>query len=169
MSKNGRWSNYKGKLEAFLPEADFQKKVEEVKSSFVGLSATELSRVLVMTRNEKRDMEDHIKSYNIELEALSQLLVANLEASEIQKIGLDSGETVFLHSEPFSSIEDRDAVMGFIKKNKLGNLLTLHFKTLNAMVKERLSDGKPAIPGVRVFLKTSARITGGRTNSQDSE
>ena len=156
----------KANLEPFQQPPDYQSKVNESKSSFVGLDAPGLARAFNSARNRKRGHESVIKEINVELEALSQLLVEHLDTATISKLTLDTGETVFTQSEPYCSVEDKILLRAWIENNGLEELLTINFRTLNALTKERLIDGKAAPSGVKVFLKTSARIHGGSNGEE---
>ncbi len=160
MAKNGKWAGFKDKLQPFKQEDSWQQKIDEMKSQFVGCDTAELARALVMARNFKQGHEERVKSYNTEIEALSQLLVDNLESSEIQKVGLATGETVYLQSEPYATVTDKPKVMAWLKKHKMQALFSIHWKSYNSLIKEMLIDGKPVPDGTSVFMKTSARITG---------
>lgn len=160
MAKNGKWSTLRGKLESFKQPQEWQEKVNEAKAAFIGCDTAELARAFAMTRREKQGLEEQVKKFNTELEALSQLLVDNLEGAEIQKVGLASGECVYLQSEPYATIVDRTKVMGWLKAHKMQSLFTVHWKSFNSLVKELLIDGKAVPPGAEVYLKTSARMTG---------
>lgn len=169
----GRWAKFKGKFEKFVLNSDKPKwleKVEEAKASFIGLDKKELARAFTITRREKKKAEAEVSSCSATMEALSQLLVENLEAEEIQKIKLDSGETVYLQDEPYATITDRPSVIEWLKKHKMGALLTVHFKTYNSIIKERIENGEEIPPGTKIFLKTSARVTGGpRIEGEEDE
>ncbi len=104
---------------------------------------------------------------NVEIEALSQLLVDALETQNIQKVELASGAICFLQDTPYPVVKDREAVMAWIKKQKMTSLLSVHYQTLKAMTNERLIAGKPLIPGTEVFLKTQARIRNASNGDSD--
>lgn len=157
----GKWNGLKGKLPAFEQEPAWQAKVEEAKSQYVGLDTAELAREFKSQRANKKQREDEVSQINIHLESLSQLLCADLESSQLQKVQLGTGETVYVQVEPYCSVQDRQAVLDWIRKKKLTAMLSVQWQTLNAFVKECLVNGKPAPPGVNVFLKTSARLRGG--------
>jgi hypothetical protein len=157
----------KANLEPFQQPPDFQSRVNERKEEFIGLDAPELTRAFNSARNLKHGHEGVIKAINIELEALSQLLVEHLETATISKLTLDTGETVFTQSEPYCSVEDEVLLRAWIENNGLEELLSINFRTLNALTKERLIDGKAPPSGVKVFLKTSARIHGGSNGNQE--
>lgn len=162
----GKWDALKGKLPAFEVEPEYQQKVDEAKLSYVALDAADMARAYKLRREAKRDLEEIISSHNLHLEALSQLLINNLEAESLQKIQLGTGETVFLQSEPYSSVIDKKKLMDYIKKNKMTDCLIVHFKTLGSLNKERLINGQAPLPGTKVFIKTAARIRGGNDNEE---
>jgi hypothetical protein len=160
-----KWSGLKEKLPAFEQEPAWQAKVEEKKKEYIGLDTAELAREFRNARQTKKQYEDCIAVCNMDLEALSQLLINDLESSQMQKVQLATGETVYIQIEPYCSVQDKSAVMEWIKKKKLTAMLSVQWQTLNAFVKEQLVTGKPSPPGVAVFLKTSARLRGGNSNT----
>lgn len=163
----GKYNGLKHTLPKFELEPDFRAKVEEAKSSYIGLEAPDLAREFKLQRNGKQLLEANVKNINVHLEALSQLLVENLEGAEIQKIKLASGETVYLSDEPYTCIVDRGVLMDWLRRKKLTQLFTVQWQTLNAMTKDMLIQGKPTPPGTTVYMKTSARLRGG--NSQEEQ
>jgi hypothetical protein len=163
----GKWSKLKGKIPKFEIDSSWQEKVDESKKAYIGLDSTELTREFARRRAMKKTLEGHISLENTELEAISQILINDLEGSEIQKIGLTTGETGYIQDEPYSSVEDKKKLMAWVKKKKLQDLLTLNWQTLNGMVKNLLVDGKPAPPGVKVSMKTSFRLRGGSSNEDE--
>lgn len=164
----GKWSKLKDKLPKFEIDSSWQEKVNEAKEKYVALNVTELTREFARHRTMKKKLEAEVSLQNTELEAISQLGIRELEGSEIQKITLDTGETGYIQDEPYSSVEDKKKLMAWIKRSKLTDLLTVHWQTLNGMVKERLGEGKPLPPGVKAFMKTSFRLRGG-SKDEDGE
>lgn len=154
----GKYDKLKGKLPAFQQEPSFQQKVDEAKSQYQALDTPELARTFSSERLKKKQCEAAQAMINVELEALSQLLVENFEASGLAKLSLETGETCFTQTEPYSSVSDQAALLAEIKKQKMQSLLTLAWATMNALNKERLISGKPPLPGTTVFLKTSVRL-----------
>lgn len=164
----GKYAKLKGKLEKFQVDPSWQEKIDEAKKEYVGLDTAEMAREFGMHRRVKQNLEAQIKLENTHLEALNQLLVGDLDGSELQKITLTTGETGYIQDEPYSSIEDREALMAWTKKKKLLKMLTWHWQTLNGMVKEFLIDGKPLPPGVKCYLKTSFRLRGGAKDEEEA-
>jgi hypothetical protein len=162
----GKYDKLKGKLPAFQQEASFQQKVDILKSDRSKLEATALVEMFSLARQKKKSFEAEVSEVNIELEALSQLLVENFEASGLAKLQLATGETCYTQTEPYSSVQDQAALLAEIKKQKMQSMLTLAWGTMNALNKERLVAGKPPLPGTQVFLKTSVRLRGGNEPSE---
>lgn len=163
----GKYDALKGKLPMFQQEPSFQRKVEEMRNRYQAqhgdlLTSSELARIFNSVRQIKKKLEEEISTVNIELEVLSQLLVENFEASGLSKIQLTTGETCYTQTEPYSSVSDQQALLAFIKKQKMQNLLTLQWQTMNSLNKERLTAGKSPLPGTEVFLKTAVRLRGGK-------
>lgn len=148
-------------LPPFQEEGTYQEKINESKSTMIGLDTADVARVFVKTRNEKKALEAEISALNVVLEACSQLLVAQLEGQDVQKLTLTTGETVFLQSEPYPSVESKDQLRTWVLEQNMEEILSVHYQTLVGMVKDRLSNGEEPPPGVSVFLKTKARCRGG--------
>jgi hypothetical protein len=157
----GKYDTLKTKLPKFEQEPTFQAKVDEIKSQYQALDAPELARIYSLERRRKKDFEEQIADLDVGLEAISQLLVDQMEAGGLMKFSLASGECCFQQTEPYSSMQDQQALMTWIKKQRLQSLLTLQWQTMNALNKERLVAGKPPLPGTAVFLKTSIRLRNG--------
>jgi hypothetical protein len=162
-----KYDSLKGKLPGFQQEASFQEKVNAIKDEFSALEKGDLAREFAKARIQKKELEAQISDLNVGLEALSQLLNEHLEAEGMNKFQLVTGETCYQQIEPYSSVADQGALFAFIKKQKMRNLLTLPWGTMNALNKERLTSGKPAMPGTQVFLKTSVRMRGGSSSETE--
>lgn len=163
----GKWTSLKTKLPKFEAEPEYAAKVEEIKGQFIGLATAELAREFKRARAQKKEFEEQVYDLNVGLEALSQLLIADLEARAIQKMQLTTGETVYIQDEPYASVADQAALLAWVKKQKLTGLLSLNWQTMNGIVKEHLAAGRPAPPGVKVFMKTSARLRNGASGSEE--
>jgi hypothetical protein len=163
----GKYDKLKGKLPAFQQEPSFQQKVDEAKSEYLALEPSDLARTFSSVKQRKKSFEDLISIANIELEALSQMLVENFEVTGLSKFQLSTGETCYQQTEPYSSVMDQEALLAWVKKEKMQALLSLAWATMNALNKERLVAGKAPLPGTAVFLKTSVRLRGGSSDSQE--
>ncbi len=162
----GKWRSFKDKLPKFEVEPEYAARVEEKKKEYIGLDTAEMAREFKVIRAAKKAAEEAISGLNLELEALSQLLVNDLETQSISKLTLQTGETIFISDEPYASLDDKEALMAWVKKKKMQSLLTLNWQTMNSLAKELLSAGKPIMPGVKVWLKTSVRLRNGNSSEE---
>jgi len=168
VAKNGKYRHRRGKLPKFENPPAWQEKIGEAKGSYFGLSTTELGREFASFKIQKNTAEAGIKEMNTQMEALSQLIVERLEDGDLEAIELANGIKVGIKDEPYTSIEDQKKFYAWIKKTKQTGLLKINFQTLNAMTKEMIITGKKNPPGTKVFMKTSAKVTGIK-NSEEEE
>ncbi len=154
-------------LPAFQEESTWQEKIDEEKQSYVGLDTAELARTFARARNLKKEYEEQVKGCVLQMEALSQLLIQDLEDQDIRSITLSTGETVYLQAEPYPATTDRGLLRGWIMDTGQVEVLTVNYQTLVGITKERLLNGLEPPPGVEVFLKMKARCRGG--SSAESE
>ena len=169
MAKNGKYRHLRGKLAAFENPPDWQEKVTVSKKSYLKLDTVELGREFASFKTQKSNLEANIKELHTELEALSQMIVERLEAGDMEAIELADGIKVGIKDEPYVSIDDKEKFYAWIKKTKQTKLLTINFQTLNGMTKEMLIAGKSNPPGTKVFLKTSAKVTGIKSTNGEND
>jgi hypothetical protein len=169
----GKYSKLRGKLPAFENESSYQAKVEEEKTLILDdadnnedANVTRLSALFATVTEAKRAAEEKVSAYNVQLEALSQLIVDALTNQGIEKVSLANGATVYLQDGTYPGIEDETKFYGWLHKQKMDNLLSLNYQTLKGIVNEYLQSGKPLPPGTRCFLKTQARVRNGNSNEE---
>src|SRR2546428_2154721 len=169
-----KYTQLRGRLPAFREEASYQQKVDAAKDFVLGQTSNPrdanvnfLARLFAERRAQKDAHEEAIHELNVELEALSQLLVAALEDQALEKVELAAGGSVGIKDTPYTSVSDKAKFMAWIKRNRMADLLTVNHQTLNGLNNERLVAGQPAIPGTEVFLKTRARLYGVGRNGEE--
>lgn len=172
----GRWSKLRHKLPAFEPEPGWQEQVDAAKKKLMSgarnpeaASTARLGRVFATTKRRKQTLEHKIKRLNVELEALSQVLVEALEDQELTKVELRGGVTLYISDEPYVTVENKQKMFRWIKANRAIYLLSIHHGALNAFVKDRLAAGMGAPAGAKVYMKTSIRAHGLRGNGVKDE
>lgn len=181
----GKWSGLKGTVPSAPVDQDFQQKVnlavikvridDDIRASDVTgpvdtyedypeqftpfklntLTKTAKARLFCKIRDHKDQLETQVKELNVDLEALSQLLVHEMEGEGLDLFRLDSGDSLSIKDEPYCSVADKNIFINWIKDSRMEDLLTVHYQTLSAMTKQRLESGKPAPPGIKVFMKSS--------------
>lgn len=152
-----KWTAFKTKLPRLVPAVDWQTKVDQAKVSFKKADHRALARRLRQVKAEKDELESQIKAINVVEEALSQLLLDWMEQNGTDKISLADG-TLYVRDEPYVRIADREALIQWLKKNKHEDLLSVHWQTLNALVKERMIAGQVNPAGCEVFMKTTVSL-----------
>jgi hypothetical protein len=163
----GKYDKLKGKLPTFQQDSTFQQKVDEAKNAYQSRDMTSLVTMCSSVRQKKENLNDQIASLNVELEAISQLLGQHFEDAGLSKLTLEDGTTCYTQTEPYSSVSNQSILLAFIKKQKMSNLLSLAWGTMNAMNKERLVSGKPPLPGTQCFLKTFVRLREGAAQTEE--
>src|SRR6266705_497324 len=106
-----KYARLRNSLPAYEQESTFQMKVEEWKKHSYGenpedANLSSLTATFTAKRQEKEILEEEISEINVSLEALSQMIVANMQANEQDSVRLSSGATVFLSYEVYPSVED---------------------------------------------------------------
>jgi hypothetical protein len=181
----GKYTAFRHKLPAYEQSAEASglaawfAKVDAYKQQLVGAENFEHANAAYLAREyaerdaKKKQLEALISQLNIELEAISQIGVAALEESGTQKIDLAAGGSVSIKDTPYWSITDRAAVVAWLKKNKMSDLLTINYQTLSGLCNERLvkaaAEGKPltGIPGTNPFIKTKLAVRGVSKDSDE--
>lgn len=104
----------------------------------------------------KKKLEADLHSCNTRREAISQLLLEQLEAEGTNSIRNAFG-TFFIGDEPYSKVIDKQAYLKWIGEQGLSALLSVPYQSTNAQVKARLEEGQPVPPGIEVYIKSSIR------------
>ena len=157
----GKWDKLCRRLKALPVDADYQEKVDEAKSPMKGMKSDELAKRIDRAARRKHQLEDQVGLVNIEIEAGNQLLLDRFEAEGVDQVRTRSGILFTRQQEPYPAVQDQEALFAWIKQTKSVSLLTVNFGKLKAAIKEMLEEGGVTPPGVKVFVKTTVRRTGG--------
>lgn len=149
-----RWKSFETRLPKLKLPVPWQAKVDQEKTIFEGKEHQVLARYLRQAKLEKEELESRIQAINIREEALEQLLLIWMEDTGTEKISLADG-TLYRRREPYVRIADREALIRWVKANDHQDLLSVHYQTLNALVKERMLAGESDPDGIEIFLKTT--------------
>lgn len=160
-----KYSKLRDKLPAFQQESSFQQKVDEWKMQYgqnvEGLNVSALASHYASLRAEKDSLEEQISNINIGLEALNQLGVIAMQADDLEKVSLSTGATVYLSYDVYPSVKDKEALLTWVKANKMSAQLSLPWQTLRGICNDLSSNGKPLPKGVEAYLRISLRIRNG--------
>lgn len=165
----GKWSKFKSTLQRYVPEGDYQDKIDAVKQELSGKDHAWLGERLGELKLGKRNAEAALKVINLEIEAVGQLLLDWMEAHKLSKIELASGGLVSMKDVPYCSVSNLEALKKWIKDNRMGTLLSVHWQTLNSLVKDALIEGKAVPKGVKVYMKTTVAYRGPNRDEQEEE
>ncbi len=117
-----------------------------------------------------------LSAVNVELDAVTQLLVESQEmgASAWGQYGasplsmrLVTGDALRVAPEPYTVVEDRDAIRDYFISSGLIRLLTPPWQTINSHNKERLLNGEPELPGTKLYIKTGIVFTPNKEDKID--
>ena len=155
----GRWTELKKTLPPMPADAAYQAKVDEVKGALTDKALMKLASAYDQVRAEKEIAEKAISEMNVQLEALTQLLVERLEDLGLTSIKLETGGSFLVTDTPYASVKDKQRCREWFEAHDQRELLNPHSSTLNALVKSRLESGEDpdAIEqelGVKIFMKT---------------
>lgn len=145
-------------------EPTYQAKVDAKKREIYeelgeALSSPSMAILFKRAREDKDGAERILYDINLELTAITQMLIDRYEIDGITSTRLDTGETVSIQYEPYAVVEDKEKVWQWCKDNGYEREMQLNWKTLNAITKERLLQGQPEPDGVRAhsLVKPSYR------------
>ena len=165
----GKYSSLRGKIPDFVPEANYQTKVNERKQELLGdvpnpehANVAYLAYLYSSQRDKKSELEDQVKDINMTLAALEQVIGEKMQTDQQQSLTLTGGASLYLQDDIYPATEDRNAVIQWVKDTNQEQLLSITPQTLKGLVRTLLEEGKDVMPGVKVFLKTGLRFRGAR-------
>lgn len=159
----GKYSHLKERFgPAPVTDQKWQNKVDELKNSLqYQQDPAQLSIEFRRLKDEKEALEAKIRELNVAIAAHDIALAAWLEEAGLTQFKTDDGDTLFIKDEPYTSVEDREKWMGWIQETKQEALLSVNYMTMNSIVKDRLQQGQPVPPGLKVYIKTGINIRRG--------
>lgn len=160
----GTYSHLKSQLEKAEEDPDRKAELDKVKEKFAGKTIGEIGDAFRAAYDLHEKIKKQEYDANIDLEALGQLLVNDLEASGIDKMRTSDGSTtLFIKDDVRCSMTNREEYLNWIRQENMEELLTVHYSTMNAQAKDRLQKGKPLPPGLKAFFQQKMSI---RRNSK---
>lgn len=169
---SGKYADVIPRLEALPPEdLNFQQRVdaavEDVRNGSIkfvplegfepwpvpDLTATELAKLYVACRKYKDVLEEREKGINLMIAAIVQAMSKSFEGEGVNSVKLDSGDSVSISPEPVVKVEDPQAFRKWCVDEGMSDMLTLHSKTTEGLVKKRLLEGQPEPPGIKAYFR----------------
>jgi multidrug efflux pump subunit AcrB len=121
------------------------------------MTPASLARHYRELRDTKDIMTAELSSLEVELEAVAQLMTQHFEEEGLTQVKTDR-ELISVYAEPYSSVEDPEALRQWCVSEGLERRMTLPWVTVNSITKQRLEDGLPAPDGVRIYAKDRIRM-----------
>lgn len=163
----GKYTKVLAGLPKFLgTEPAYQEKVDAVKKEILAkadatfLPASALGKEYVDLRAEIDHIKGLLSDANLELEAVTQLMVDQFEVEGVSSLKLSNGQNIVTFPEPYISVSDKEACRLWAIKEGLERSMALPWPTLSAIAKDALLTGKPAPDGTTMFAKTKIRLLG---------
>lgn len=159
----GKWSWLRGKFPKFQAEdADHALRIQkaqeaiklELQEAGLPVDLGQLGERYNKERNLKDKKEDELSDINLKIEALTQMVTTEFDQQHITQFRLDNGASISLKDDAYTQVVDKDEWLGWVKETGREHLLSVHYQTMNSLVKEMLEQGVEPPPGLKVFLKT---------------
>lgn len=178
----GKWSALKEVYPKAPIDLDYQQKIElamqkiaDLNAEALGPDATnvidchpkfwseqELATAIDQARFDKAKAEDEASRQSMLIEGFTRILVQLFEDEGKSSTKFLDGSTVSINPDVYPTVKDKAALKAWIVSEKMEDLLTLNFQTMQSIVKERLTEGKTLPPGIDVFLKDKLSRTGAK-------
>ena len=150
----GKYTVVSSNLPPLQPtDKSYQDKVEEHKATLSTFTPKAILKLYVKQRKVRNKAKDNLGQANLELEAISQLLIEQFEAEGIESKKLETGESLSVHPEPYPVINNNEVFRLWCVKEGLERLMKLPWQSTSAIVKERLLNGEAEPPGVTTYSK----------------
>ncbi len=135
-------------------------KVNARKDELQNKTTGELGDIYCLMRYKKAKLEQRIKEYNVELQAIILILTRRMETEGVDKYKLASGTSLSFKDDVYVSVKDKPAWDLYIADNELEHLLTMHHSTMKSMVVGMLERGETPPEALKVFFKPGLRPWG---------
>jgi hypothetical protein len=128
------------------------------------LPTAEVETLYNKVRKGKEDLDAQLSKANLELEALTQLIVERYEDDGVTSKKLKDGTSLGVSVEPYPTVipEKKDEFLAWVKAEGMESLLSLNYQTMAKIVKARLESGQLLPPGIDVFCRNKLTRRGGK-------
>jgi hypothetical protein len=141
------------RLEKLPEDPTYRDQIQALKQSISNRNPPALARTYASLRDKKTRIEEELKGVNLQIEAVSQLLVVAYETDSLVTLKLTSGRSVRVQPEPYAQVEDKEKFRLWCIENKLEKEMHLAWQSTNSLTKERLLEGQPEPDGIKAFIK----------------
>jgi hypothetical protein len=157
-----KWDSRKGQFPRRpAGDDDFVAKVAAAKATYAGKPLATLAEEWMALKGGKNEHETAISRLNVDLEAIAQVLLDQMEAQDLNSVETFGGQKLGVKTEVYPSIVDKQALEAHIEANPdLQYLYTVHPASLAALVRDLLERGLDAQvpPGVSIYFKSTVGV-----------
>jgi aconitase B len=160
----GKYAGVIDKLPRVLSTTpDYQQRVNAVKAELLPVyqHASAWARQYAELRASKKEAEEVVSGINLQIEAVSQLLIDQYEAEGFTKLTLADGSSVRVQIEPYAQVKDKEAFRLWCIANGYERSMALPWQSTNSIVKEALLAGNPEPTGVEAVAHTKVMMMKG--------
>lgn len=127
--------------------------IEELKREVNCDDPAEVARKYAELRREEEQIDGQHKAINLKVEAAERVVARLFPEKEISSIDLDGIGKVSHSQEPVGNVDDRIKFRLWCEDNGHRDELTLHWQTMNSIVKTMMEGGQPLPDGVTVYVR----------------
>jgi hypothetical protein len=149
----GKWSSLREILEKAPEDPTNRDKINLVKANLADDLAT-LGNEYRSVRDLKDDIKEFLSDVEVEIQAYTEKIVATLEENQLKQIRLNDGTSITIKDDVYTQVVDKPKWFRFIKENGLISLLSVHYQTMNGLVKERFEKGENVPDGLKATIKS---------------
>lgn len=162
MALRGKYAHVMAGLAPAPVDQTYQDKVNAEKQKIGKRQPTEIARMYGVLRAQKEALAAQEGILNLQLAALTQLLIESHEHQEegwgqygvaSNALRLPDGDTVRIQGEPYGQVTDKEAFRRWCIANGYESQLQIWPSTMNAIVKERCLSGEALPDGTEAFPK----------------
>lgn len=157
-----KWDNRKGQFPRRpAGNDDFIAKVGHAKMEFAGRPIAWLADRWSEAKRQKEEYEAAISNWNVDLEALAQTLLDQMEAQDLTHCETTAGQRLGVKTDIYPSVVDPQALEKYLEENPdLQYLYKVHPASLAALVRDLLERGldSQVPPGISIFFKSTVGV-----------
>lgn len=153
-TRNKTWKDAKHTLE------QRRTAILELVAEYTPQDTIPLLKTIQHLREQQDELELRKQRISERLDAITQVVADRWEAEDIKSMDVEGVGSFSVQSKLHVTTADKEAYHAWLKENELAELIQQHVppKTTEALVRERLEDGKPHEGmGLTVFFKTVIR------------
>lgn len=145
-------------------EGNHRENVRAFKTTIGAKTPSEFLERYAKVRRAMDAIRKQKSEIQIELDAVSEMLIDSYEEQEISSLKLENGDTLRIDLKPYPKmlgIEGRELFRQWCLGQGLEREMHLHHGTATSLVCEVLLKGEPEPPGVEAFMKEKLVFTKG--------